>query len=164
MHVDLKELFSGDKPRLELEYSFSMSQVQVDGYAPFVSPVNVKACFKPFAEAVELEAELSYDFSMPCNRCMEETITHCRQKASHALVRSLREDEGDSYILVEGVLDLDELLYSDIILELPSKYICKEDCKGLCPQCGANLNSETCNCSKSSTDPRLEALKALLEN
>lgn len=164
MLINLKEFFSGERSRLDIDYSFSMGDVAVDGLKPFVSPVSVKGRLRFFADSVELTAEVAYDYSMPCNRCMEETLTRRRQKIFHVLARSLNEDEDDTYVQVEDVLDLDALLYADIILELPTKYICKEDCRGLCPQCGVNRNKETCNCGKSGIDPRLEALKALLEN
>ena len=68
----------------------------------------------------------------------------------------LRVIEGDE-------LDLDELIYSDIILLTPTKFLCKEDCKGLCPTCGKNLNEGDCACAKQQTDPRLEALRQLLQ-
>ena len=59
-------------------------------------------------------------------------------------------------------LDLDELATADILLELPSKHLCKPDCKGLCPDCGADLNETACDCGKHRIDPRLEALKDLM--
>ena len=73
------------------------------------------------------------------------------------------EEDFDDYIVVEGeTLDLDELVYSDIVLLTPPKYVCSEDCKGLCPTCGKNLNEGECACDKQHTDPRLEALRQLL--
>lgn len=163
MQINLKKLFLNEGASESFNYSFSMENVEVDGVKPFISPVLAKGQFRNYAGSVELEAQLEYDFSMPCHRCMEETLTHFDQSLKHALVRQLSEDDNDSYIQVEEVLDLDELFYADILLELPVKYICKEDCRGICPTCGINLNLNSCNCSKSHTDPRLDALKALLE-
>ncbi|MEG1427166.1 MAG: DUF177 domain-containing protein, partial [Oscillospiraceae bacterium] len=125
MNLDLKHYFSRDDARQNVDYTFSMKDVEIDGVHPFISPISVKGTLRSFAGSVELEAELNFDFSMPCNRCMEEYLTHCKQKVSHTLVRSLNEEDSDSYILVEGdILDLDELMYSDILLELPVKYLC----------------------------------------
>ena len=79
----------------------------------------------------------------------------------------LSEDDGedDLYIRVQSEeIDLYELLREDIILNLPMIHLCKPDCKGLCSQCGANLNYEKCSCNKDSVDPRLEILKTLLNN
>ena len=164
MQIGLKKFFSGEDLSQAVDYSFDLSQVEVDGFYPFISPVTVRGTLCSRAGSVLLEAQLSYDFSMPCNRCMEETLTHREVPVSHVLVRALQEDDGDSYIEVEGdSIDLDELFYADIMLELPSKYVCKEDCKGLCPSCGKNLNQGPCSCSESQIDPRLEVLKKLID-
>lgn len=81
------------------------------------------------------------------------------------IVNKLNDEEDfEDYIVIEGdELDLDELIYSDIILLTPTKFLCKEDCKGLCPTCGKNLNEGDCACAKQQTDPRLEALRQLLQ-
>ena len=82
----------------------------------------------------------------------------------HVLVTSLNREENDELILVEDMrLDLSELAESDIILALPSKFLCRNDCRGLCPRCGKDLNDGDCGCDTRETDPRLESLRQLLE-
>ncbi len=164
MKINVKKYISGaENAVLDIDYSFSLKEVEIDGYYPFVSDILAKGQLKPGIDSAKLRVELSYDFCMPCNRCMEDAFKKCETVVSHTLVTSLCEEDNLSYIQVEDELDLNELLYSDIILELPTKYICKEDCKGLCSQCGKNLNSESCDCKKNQLDPRLEALKSLIE-
>ena len=71
-----------------------------------------------------------------------------------------------SYYQGEGLL-LEDALREQVLLAVPLKAICREDCKGLCPHCGKNLNLETCSCSEPVEDPRWSALKDLrgkLEN
>lgn len=83
---------------------------------------------------------------------------------AHDLVLSLENEDDDSYIQIENYkLDLDELMRADILLELPTKFLCKEDCKGLCPVCGKNLNEGSCDCNLHQIDPRLEVLKKLID-
>ena len=82
----------------------------------------------------------------------------------HVLVTSLNQEDNDEFILVEDMhLDVSELAESDIILALPSKFLCKQDCRGLCPRCGKDLNDGDCDCDTREIDPRLESLKQLLE-
>ncbi|MBR3755030.1 MAG: DUF177 domain-containing protein, partial [Clostridia bacterium] len=57
----------------------------------------------------------------------------------------------------------DELVTEDILLGLPTRHLCKEDCKGVCQYCGKNLNHDSCSCS-APLDPRLAVLKQLLDN
>ena len=74
-------------------------------------------------------------------------------------------DFSDDRIEVQGYsLDLDDLIMNDILLELPTKLLCRDDCMGLCPECGKNLNDGTCSCRKETVDPRLAVLKQLLDH
>ena len=147
MRLDLKKFFFGDDVMQDIDYSFNMSETEWDGFRPFVSDVLVKGKIWSFAGSAMLECTLDYDFSM------------------HNLVREVSDEDNDSYIVVENEsIDLDELFYSDIVLEIPISYVCKEDCKGLCPQCGKNLNKGSCDCKTNQIDPRLEVLKKLIDN
>ena len=65
-------------------------------------------------------------------------------------------------VVPDDQLDLDQLLTEDILLDLPSKFLCSPDCKGLGPICGKNLNQGDCGCEKDTVDPRLAILKELL--
>ena len=72
--------------------------------------------------------------------------------------------ENDDYIETpDFTLELDDVVISDIFLSLPSKNLCRDDCKGLCQICGQNLNNGECSCDKRQTDPRLEILKQLID-
>lgn len=165
MLIDLKKYFSGENISQQIDYTIDLSAVEIDGVKPFVSPVHVVGDLKAFASSAELNVNVQYAFSMPCNRCLKETRKEISHSISHVLVNRLNDEEDfDDYIVVEGEkLDLDELIYSDIILLTPSKYVCSDDCKGLCPVCGKNLNEGDCACAKQQTDPRLEALRQLLD-
>lgn len=165
MLIELKKYFSGEDVSQHIDYTIDLSGVEIDGAKPFVSPVHVVGDIKAFASSAELHVTVSYAFSMPCNRCLTESRKELSHSISHVLVNKLNNEEDfDDYIVVEGeTLDLDELIYSDIILLTPSKYVCKEDCRGLCPTCGKNLNEGDCACAKQQADPRMEALRALLQ-
>ena len=68
------------------------------------------------------------------------------------------EDNGDFVLVDNYQLPLDSLVEADLILSLPSKVLCREDCRGLCPHCGKDLNEGLCGCKPKTVDPRLEAL------
>ena len=81
----------------------------------------------------------------------------------HVLVRELNDENNDELICISSAqMDLDKLVSDDVFLSLPSKFLCAEDCKGICPTCGMNLNAGPCDCKKS-VDPRLADLLQLLE-
>ena len=71
------------------------------------------------------------------------------------------EEDGDIVLLDDGEIDVGDLAYTAFILDMDTKHLCSEDCKGLCPGCGVNLNQEPCRCKKQA-DPRWAALEQLL--
>ncbi|MDO4458614.1 MAG: DUF177 domain-containing protein [Clostridia bacterium] len=166
MLIDLRKFFADEAASMNIDYSFSMKDTEIDGEYPFRTPVCVKGVIKPFAGSAVLDATVEYDLTKNCDRCAEEFTKHYSFDVSHTIVRELsNEEDDDSYIVAEfDELDLDELIYSDIILEMPVKFLCRDDCKGLCPTCGANLNQGPCECSKTQIDPRMEILRKLIDD
>lgn len=164
MQLDLRKIFTEEEKALTFDFSVDWSGLEVGSYYPFVSPVKVSGIVKGFAGEASLEMEANFAFEIPCDRCAELTKKEYSYSFHHMLVRSLNEEDNDNYIQVENEkLDLDELLREDVLLELPRKFLCKSDCKGLCDCCGINLNKESCNCHKHQIDPRLEVLKQLID-
>jgi uncharacterized protein len=100
-----------------------------------------------------------------CARCIEPVsnvleISFEKDIASSGEVSS----ENDDYIIIEDKkLDLLPCVEEEIMLEMPSRTLCKEDCRGLCQKCGKNLNEGDCDCDKKEVDPRLAILKTLLQ-
>lgn len=161
MIIDLKKYFLGQCDTLEV--SLDLTGLELDGVKPFCAPVMGWARLKGSVGSVQLDAHLTYTTVMPCDRCGEMTGRDWVKDFSHILVRELSDEQDDAYVMVpDGRLDLDELLREDILLEMPSKYLCGPDCKGLCPKCGKNLNEGNCGCDRREIDPRLEVLKDLL--
>lgn len=101
-----------------------------------------------------------------CARCTEDYAFLLQKDFSLVLVprqqvpgdTELSEDDLDLSFYQGDAVDLSPLIREQIILALPTRPLCQEACKGLCPQCGANLNTQTCECSARSGDPRLAVL------
>lgn len=164
MMIDLKKYFLSDDCADVITYSYEVTGVELNGTQPFSKPVSVTASLKSDNGSVQLLLNMTYQLKLPCDRCFEEAVIDRSVQTRHLLVRELREDDDEVYVLVtDEKLDLDELVYADVLLSLPSKFLCKEDCAGLCGQCGANLNSSPCDCKNDKIDPRLEVLKQLLD-
>ncbi len=109
--------------------------------ASFASPIKVSAYIEIEGKDVYADVKIAYVITCPCSRCLEsasvETIYEYSAKYS------LFEEE-DCYIYKSGKVDLTSSVQEAIIVSQPSAVYCKEDCKGLCPTCGANLNKEDC--------------------
>ena len=163
MLLQLKPLFMGERESLPIDTELDFSGLEWQGDYPFRQPVRVKGAVALTAEIVMLRARVSYVFGGRCDRCMEEFQDERELDLEHILVTSLENgDEGDFVLIDNYQLPLDELVEADLILSLPFKNLCREDCRGLCPICGKNLNQGDCGCEKDTVDPRLAILKELL--
>lgn len=148
MVIDLRQAFLSDRWERELAYDMDLSEVELDGVKPFCAPVKVRARLQSFAGSVLVEAELDFSVTMPCDRCCDLVTREFSPRFSHTVVRELVSGEDEDLIVApEERLDLDGLLTEDILLDMPSKFLCKPDCKGLCPVCGVNRNHTACNCA-----------------
>jgi uncharacterized protein len=143
---------------------------------------SVRASFEAnFAgERIIVRVAVSADFSLPCSRCLEETGLVITGDMRYLFtLRPFREDArkprggGDSPPAPDGDVDVIELdgfqpefdiapyIWEALILHLPERILCREDCKGLCPVCGSDRNERDCGCAPGGADPRLEVLRGL---
>ena len=150
MLFELKSVFLNEGHTQQLSYELDIADMDIDGVFPFTSPVAVTATAHNRTGLVTLTLDCRYDYTRSCDRC-SETFTRREEKSfTHYLAQTLVDDTNDDYI-------------TDILLDLPQKNLCREDCRGLCPDCGQNLNAGSCACSGKSVDPRLEILKQLMD-
>lgn len=166
MLMECKQLFDIVGEQIDIDYQLDLSEYQLFSEKPFCTPVTVKGVAENRAEIVSLNMECSFEMQLHCDRCLKQFERKFHYCFSHTLVRELstENDDMDDYIVVEdNRLDVDELVLSDILLSLPTKILCDEDCKGLCPSCGKDLNISSCECKKKQVDPRLEKLGELLK-
>ena len=161
MLLDLRSVFETEGSKQEISEQLDEREYELFGTKPFVERISVRGEVANRAGVVTLSVQVSFPLRVACDRCLEEFTRQYYYTFTHTLVQQLQ-DEWQDYILVEdGMLDLEELILSDILLELPTKLLCKEDCKGLCPHCGCNLNHQSCDCNKAYHDPRWDVLNTL---
>lgn len=165
MTLDLRRIFSNDNSVLETDGSLDMSDVDFSAGYPLKKPVAYRVRVSNTASVVNLKIDIDFEFSAPCDRCGNYTSKRHTVTIEKSLATSLERQESDTIIVVPDMqLEVDELVYTEVILNLPSKHLCKETCKGLCSVCGKNLNEGDCGCAKTEPDPRFEKLRQLLDN
>ena len=110
---------------------------------------------------VEGSAEIKFDTR--CDRCLEEVPTMLKLTFDRVVTSpgTVTEDEEDDELsFMEGYqLDVEAFVYHEILLNWPAKILCTEECKGVCPVCGQNLNKKECGCDTFVPDPRMAAIK-----
>lgn len=128
-------------------------------------PVLAQGTVRNTAGVLMMEGQVRTTIHGICDRCAGSFDREVTFPIDVVLVTELANEENeDEWVFpLEGdSADLDDIVRTVFVLNLDSKLLCKEDCKGLCPKCGKNLNDGPCNCQKE-LDPRFAALKQLLE-
>ena len=151
MILQLREIFQIEGMHLPVSYEITPEELsEVRGYT-FAAPVAVSGEFYNRAGIVTLKYTVSCTLDVVCDRCLTEQKRDYSYDFSHTVVPSLQ-SEGDIYdtylVAQHDSIDMNETAISDLLLMLPTKMLCREDCKGLCDICGCNLNERTCNCRK----------------
>ena len=164
MKLDLKPLAQQPGAVLPFELQLDLSGMEWNGAKPFTRPVQVRGEVRNRAGAMELNARLGTVLSLTCDRCAKPFEREKTVEYETLLAFELANGESDDIVLLDkdGELEMDELMREVFLLEMDTKNLCSEDCKGLCSGCGVDLNVEPCRCKKE-IDPRLAKLAQLLE-
>ena len=166
MQLDFTNLFNFDNEVINIDCHLQFDDFEYNTYMPLKNGVDVKGKAYCKADVVYLDVDVCFDFFGVCDRCAEDFERKYSFSINKIVVEKLEneDDDYDDFIVVDNCkLDLDEFIYQEIQLFLPQKMLCKEDCKGLCQKCGANLNDGPCDCKKD-VDPRMAALLQLLDD
>ena len=131
-------------------------------------PIAVEMSYYRAGTELFFEGELTATMAASCARCAEEFVTPSARSFRYILVpRALVSSDGErgddlEFSVYDGdEVDLTPLVQEQVLLALPTRPLCKEDCRGLCPQCGINLNEHQCDCRSGQFDTRLAVLRTL---
>ena len=173
MKLDLRPLLLGDR-LLSFDYELTVDIDSEDTASflygvSFPSPMKVKGDITNTAGYMRMHLTASLDYVASCARCLCEvsgSFTFSLEKtvAPREVLTDLDEDRLDDYAIIDdGFLDMDSQITEQLEVEFPIRFLCREDCKGLCSKCGKNLNEGECDCDKKEIDPRMAPLQKLLE-
>lgn len=162
------------QPLTHVHKTFQPSEAGGEGEAyRVVEPVDLDFDLHKDKDRFRIVGTLKTVLELPCSRCLEpfrlpvETELDLRYLPASELSsddeREVAEEDVDISYYRDDQIDLTELLREQFYLALPMKPLCREDCKGLCPQCGVNRNTGTCECGPGWEDPRLAGLKGLIK-
>ena len=106
-----------------------------------------------------LNADVKGKVTVNCARCGKPTEAEFSFELNEKLIKQGSPCTDEEATLFEGsVIDVKELVLNGFLMNTPTRYLCKEDCKGICPICGTNRNEKECGCEEQVTDPRLDIL------
>ena len=146
-------------------------ELTASGECKFQGPIKTHLSMVRIESMVEVEGRVEVDALLACSRCLDEFAAKISGSFSLTFARELPEvdtDEDEIEISAEEMglilysddrIDLREAVQQEVVMALPLRPLCDSRCKGLCPQCGANLNKEHCDCRKNDFSIKFSALK-----
>ena len=164
MRLGLSQII--DRPGESISYSavVDLSDLQYGTCFPVTEPVKASGTVRNTAGVLVMKGEITTCIHGICDRCAAAFDREMELPIDAVLVTELANEENEDewvFTLEGDSADLDDIVRTIFVLNMDSKMLCSDDCKGLCCGCGKNLNFETCSCEKE-IDPRLAALKQLL--
>jgi uncharacterized protein len=171
--IDLRAL---PGPELRLDREFAPAEIPQDPEDFRVAtPVRLIGRLRKHDDRYRLEGQIRAGLELPCGRCLEPyglpvavdvDLTYVPQPVGTGPAdeeREVAEDDLSTSYYRDQVLDLGEMVREQFYLALPMRPLCREDCRGLCPECGTNRNTGRCDCAPRWEDSRLAGLKALVD-
>jgi uncharacterized protein len=129
-------------------------------------PLHFVGVIENAAPFLELRGEVSTSLELVCSRCLQRFGMDLQLEIAEVYTNkadSLSEDD-EIYFFEGDEIDIAPALLKAVFMELPMHPLCKPSCKGICPQCGADLNVSPCTCENDNVDIRLEKLKSLFDS
>lgn len=164
MRIELADIISCEKKEVSQQAEIELSSFD-SRLGQF--PIRTKQPFvMKFAnedgKRLLIQGETELTIGIPCDRCLEEVSW----KFSLVLDKEIDLTGAREELSMENLsfmtgtsLDVDQLIFGEILVSWPMKVLCREDCKGICKRCGANLNQAECQCQKTEPDPRMAAIQ-----
>lgn len=145
---------------LPIPGQFALALIELPG------PLRLNGVLESVVDGVLVRGTVEADAVLSCARCLDDVRTKLHSPVVELFTDPDRADPEEEpveegYELRDGTIDLDGLLRDALAIAVPYQPLCRADCEGLCPTCGANRNRETCECAEEVLDPRWESLRVI---
>jgi uncharacterized protein len=165
MLLSLRELTENPGKTEHLSLAVGFDQIDVNGckYPVLKADPAELTITNTGKKVLSLTGSGTVTAGIPCDRCLKEVPVTISWNAERKLDMNLSEEErikalDEHSYLTGNDLDVDRLVYLEVLMNWPMKVLCKEDCKGICSQCGKDLNIGPCGCRMEPKDPRMAAI------
>lgn len=167
MLIDLSDIIKDYGGKLEISESFKMGDVDFLGESfTFLGDARLDGYIMNNTKSLDLNAKVTGKAEVHCARCQKPMTIDIEFPVKEVLVREDGEISEDEDIVVYSghKIELDDILTNSFLMNVSGKYLCSDDCKGLCSHCGCDLNLHECDCDKEYIDPRWEKLAEIMKN
>ena len=162
MRLDLRALIVNPEVRLPFRVELETDRLDFPSVKEYLEPPVAEGLFFNEAGILHMQGTITADMLCICDRCGQEFESVKETAVDAVLVQEESEDQPELFVLEGTEIDAQEVLATSFILDMETKFLCWENCKGLCTRCGRNLNFGPCSCGKE-IDPRFAVLGQLLD-
>ncbi|MBO5743506.1 MAG: DUF177 domain-containing protein [Clostridia bacterium] len=165
MIIDISRLLVNDGASINIDKSIEIEPgIFNEQDIIITAPVKASGDIKSISGMLYLTLGISAKYTAKCSRCLADTAEELDFTINEVFSKPGLENENDEVIILDSnEIDLQDIIVQALSCALPITSLCSENCKGFCPECGCNLNVETCNCEVDDIDPRLAVLKDFLK-
>ena len=161
MILQMAHLYGKNGASMEVHMSEQIQEIAAyPNVVGFMEPVKIEGTLRNENEIFVLEAKGETKVSIACDRCLAPVTTEIHFNIEERFSHTGRDDE-ETETFSGDQIDLADYVRSGIMEAMPMKTLCRDDCKGLCPVWGKDLNTGACGCDTTEIDPRFESLRAL---
>lgn len=166
MIIQFSDFNSSRNRKKEVNVTYDLKPLYFDGEKiEAVEALNVVGNITSIGDVLTLRASIKTKLDLKCSRCLEAFIYPIDIEIEERFTNNNELQNDEEIIFVDGnILDITEIVENVIISTLPIKRLCTDNCRGLCYQCGKNLNEGSCNCNTNDVDLRLAKLQELFGN
>jgi len=168
LDVELLKKINGERLRVDFSSVLPVLQLE-DGDFSFVEPAQFDLMLTNVGNsAINVDGQVQVAVKVPCHRCLQDFTLNLDVPLSETYyernqpVHNGKTEEWVAYI--GDYIDITPEVLGAVVMSLPMRFVCSEQCQGLCPVCGVDLNKEQCNCVQEDRDPRLAKLLELLKS
>ena len=162
MRLDLRELIVNPEVRLPFRVELETENLDFASVKEYLTPPVAEGLITNEAGILHMRGTITADMLCICDRCGQEFESVKETEVDAILAEEESEENPELFVLEGTEIDAQEVLATCLILDMETKFLCREDCKGLCARCGKNLNLGPCGCGKE-IDPRFAVLEQLLD-
>ena len=165
MKIQISDIISGKDRSKKIDEIFEIESFEFEGdIIKSITPCKVSGVMNSDGDILVIRANIKTDLEMVCSRCLDTFIYPIDIDIEERFTTNSDCKDDEDIVVMDDVLDITEVVEASIISTLPIKRVCKNDCKGLCQECGCNLNNNACSCHKEDVDIRFDVLKSLFDN
>lgn len=165
MKIDVSKIVKSEGASLEFCEEISFGSITFNGQEyPFTSPAKAEGVIKNNGGTLYLEANVHTEFLTYCSRCLKPLNESFDFTVNECFTSDEISSDSEMLPIISNTVDLKGAVEDNFCTSIPFVFLCNEDCKGLCPVCGKDLNGGACGCESDDIDPRLAGLKAFLKN